>query len=148
MKQCSKCPKVLPESAFYKDRGDCKVCHGAATAKYRRDHPEKVKAYAEALRKLPEKVRSYRKTQVGKRKTHDIRSRYRLSLDQFELMLADQDGKCGICLDDVPVLNIDHCHVTGRVRGLLCMRCNLGLGQFRDSPELIQKALKYLALTS
>lgn len=41
-------------------------------------------------------------------------------------------------------LSVDHCHLTGEIRGLLCLRCNKGLGYFKDNPEFLSKAIKYL----
>lgn len=69
----------------------------------------------------------------------------------FEEMLATQKGKCAICEADNPgvshreTLFVDHCHKTGKVRGLLCHKCNSGLGSFRDSPHLLLHAADYLA---
>lgn len=61
----------------------------------------------------------------------------------YETMLAAQEGKCSIC-DEPEGLFIDHCHKSGRVRALLCIRCNHGLGQFKDRPEILRKAADYL----
>jgi Recombination endonuclease VII len=58
-------------------------------------------------------------------------------------MLAEQAGVCAICSLDLP-LSIDHDHVTGEVRGLLCSNCNLGIGNLRDDPEIIGSAIRYL----
>jgi hypothetical protein len=62
-------------------------------------------------------------------------------------MLEKGQGKCWICGGDEPVgraLAVDHDHRTGKVRGLLCTRCNSGLGFFRDDPTLLTAALKYM----
>ena len=58
-------------------------------------------------------------------------------------------GKCDICSTDIPgfgrkKLCIDHDHTTGAFRGMLCQKCNLGLGNFNDDPNLLKKAIKYL----
>ena len=63
-------------------------------------------------------------------------------------MLTEQDGACAICtlpFEAKPkAINVDHCHATGRVRGLLCSRCNLGIGMFRDSAQMLRRAAEYV----
>jgi hypothetical protein len=58
-------------------------------------------------------------------------------------MFKAQSGKCAICGKRKP-LGVDHCHVTGKIRKLICIKCNTGIGMFGDSPVLIKKALEYL----
>jgi hypothetical protein len=78
--------------------------------------------------------------------------RFNLNLDDYQEMFLSQDGKCAICHSpETMVLNgkvkrlaIDHCHITGMVRGLLCSRCNSGLGYFNDNWVLLDNALEYL----
>lgn len=76
---------------------------------------------------------------------------YGLDEAQYQAMLAEQDGKCAICGSQHGLasraypLYVDHCHSTGQVRGLLCQRCNAGLGMFRDQLELVNKAALYLS---
>lgn len=72
---------------------------------------------------------------------------YDLSIDQYEQMIDEQDNQCAIChvsFDEYQP-HVDHDHETGDVRALLCTKCNTGLGQFQDSPELLQNAIDYLA---
>ena len=64
-------------------------------------------------------------------------------------MLEQQGGVCAVCSNGQKAkgryrLHIDHDHDTGEIRGLLCGRCNAGLGFFSDNPELVEKALAYL----
>jgi hypothetical protein len=69
-------------------------------------------------------------------------------------MLDNQGNTCAICkrkewtratiTDNIMALSVDHCHVTGNVRGLLCRACNLALGQFEDNIKTLNKAIKYL----
>ena len=71
------------------------------------------------------------------------------TLEERIRLFALQAGKCGICEKDLvgPVdkqTNVDHDHATGKVRGLLCMNCNTGIGNLRDSVELLQRAISYL----
>lgn len=68
---------------------------------------------------------------------------YGLSRAQVEDRRAKQGGLCAICYER-PAQHVDHDHVTGQVRGLLCFNCNGGLGQFRDDIELLELAGNYL----
>jgi hypothetical protein len=61
----------------------------------------------------------------------------------YDAMLAEQDGVCAICKTGGHKLNIDHCHKTNLVRGLLCSACNLGLGNFGDDPGFLRMAADY-----
>lgn len=64
----------------------------------------------------------------------------------FEQMSEEQGGLCAICkkLLGIKGLNVDHCHLTHKVRGLLCTNCNLGIGCFGESIELLRAAIEYL----
>ncbi len=76
-----------------------------------------------------------------------IRRKYGLTREGFELLLREQRGRCGICRTTEPGLkgwSVDHDHVTDVVRGILCTRCNIGLGWFRDDPDLLIQAAAYL----
>ena len=68
-----------------------------------------------------------------------------MSLRDYDLMLARQRGVCAVC-GEQPArrLCVDHCHVTGKVRGLLCSPCNLAIGQLKDSPARLRKAAAYV----
>ena len=69
--------------------------------------------------------------------------RYFRHSDRFREMLDDQGGKCAICETQCATereLAVDHCHKTGKIRGLLCMRCNTALGAFKDDPLLLERA--------
>ena len=75
-----------------------------------------------------------------------MKSRYGINLETYNNMLVDQENKCPLCsrsFDEVKI-HIDHCHKTGKVRGLLCEMCNKGLGHFKDDPEIIRSAINYL----
>lgn len=70
--------------------------------------------------------------------------RNNLTLDEYHAMAEGQDFSCAICSDDRRSLRIDHCHETGKVRGLLCDSCNGGLGLFRDSIARLTGAQGYI----
>lgn len=96
--------------------------------KHRANNPEQYKAY-QAYARL---------------------SKYGLSKSDFEKMLSDQNGECAICqvsfCDSTHATRacIDHCHDTNRVRGLLCSRCNSGIGHLKDDLRLLRSAADYL----
>ena len=81
--------------------------------------------------------------------------RYGITYEQYEALLAAQDGRCVICGSPPDPqgakaqsrLHIDHDRKTGRVRGLLCGRCNPGIGYLRHDPALLRTAIEYLAET-
>lgn len=70
--------------------------------------------------------------------------KYGLTLSQWRKMLSKQGGVCAICGDGKANLVIDHCHTTGKVRGLLCSHCNTGLGCFKDRRSSLIYAVRYL----
>lgn len=91
----------------------------------------------------------YAKTGMSEAKRkHYMTYRYGVTEEQYLKMLNSQGGKCAICgtpPKDGKRFDIDHCHTTKTVRGLLCNNCNRGLGHFKDSKELLQNAIEYLA---
>ena len=74
---------------------------------------------------------------------------YGLWPDRFDSLYRTQEGKCAICHIHVSEdsINVDHDHLTGLVRGLLCWSCNVGLGHFKDDPTYLKKAASYLVLS-
>lgn len=82
-----------------------------------------------------------------KRREYHFKRKYGMSIADYEAMRELRSGRCDICLQQ-KTLNVDHCHATGRVRGLLCRECNTALGQFKDSPEALMRAAGYVAGTS
>jgi hypothetical protein len=75
---------------------------------------------------------------------HRLKAAYGISVEQYEAMRAEQEGRCAICREPIETLYVDHDHDTGQVRRLLCRRCNCGLGFFGDSPRLTWRATVYL----
>lgn len=69
---------------------------------------------------------------------------YGITVADYEQMRKQQGGRCAICLTLGDKLHVDHCHKSTKVRGLLCGRCNKGLGLFKDEPERLQRAMHYL----
>jgi hypothetical protein len=74
-----------------------------------------------------------------------IKGFYGLTLERHAAMLKEQEGLCAICRKETRRrLDIDHCHKTNKVRGLLCNSCNVGLGRFKDDPDMLRRAAEYL----
>jgi len=73
---------------------------------------------------------------------------YGLSLEEYNTLLENQNNQCCICgnvAKENKYLAVDHDHITGRVRGLLCETCNVGLGSLKDSVEILYAAIEYLS---
>jgi predicted transcriptional regulator len=89
---------------------------------------------------------------AGYQSEKQLLSKYGITGQQYRELLAAQGYGCAICSSTDGMLrlgrklrlNVDHCHVTGKVRGILCNSCNNGLGRFRDNPDLLLKAADYL----
>lgn len=116
----------------------------AATSRqwYLRRTPEQKAAQVESMR-----LRYARMTQEQKATNAEKRRRQEYDLEpvDYAAMLAAQTGRCAICTVPLQVPYVDHCHVTGRVRGLLCGRCNLGIGMLGDNLAGVQAAADYLS---
>ena len=111
-------------------------CRKEEQKRRRAQSPEKIRA---AAKKWREKNPDYAKW-------HSRKVKYGLTKAQIEAILETQRNCCGIC-GDILLLNnvhVDHDHSTGRVRGLLCLCCNSGMGQLRDSIQILEKAIAYL----
>lgn len=102
--------------------------------------------YARHKKKIREQRISYRQNNREKvRAVHVLRA-YGLSAEEHGALLSSQNGCCAICRSaprNKP-LYVDHDHRTGKARGLLCNRCNTGLGAFSDTADGLKKALSYL----
>lgn len=76
-------------------------------------------------------------------------NKYGLTLDAYNAILLTQNNACAICKidasSDIRALRVDHDHITKKVRGLLCHRCNTGIGLLRENPETLKAAIEYLA---
>ena len=102
--------------------------------------------YAREGDRLAEQAKAWRKANPAKRKDIALRSRFGITLADYEAIAKAQGGVCAVCCQPA-VLAVDHCHTTGKVRGLLCMPCNTAIGQFRDDPALLRAAAIYVEAT-
>lgn len=142
--------------------GVCKKCYHRARYIRTKLNPELWKKWSEKMRRrdkkkremYPEKVKARQKAYEKRLKDQDLykdtwlKAKYGISQIDYDNMFKAQEGSCVICKKaqtefDKP-FQVDHCHSTGRVRGLLCFRCNAGLGHFVDSVESLKSAISYL----
>ena len=153
-KICKKCGVPKPLDQFRVDRGfirgECKECAAKLLREYRTKDPELHNARARAWSKNnPEKRNATKRAWHKKNKVRLNRERrakmYGISVAQLDLMQAQQNNRCASCGDEfVTTPEIDHCHKSGAVRGLLCCNCNAGLGMFQDSLARVLLAARYL----
>lgn len=156
----SKSPQAAEWRRAYSRRPDVRERQRSLAAERRKD-PEyrrrlnernaKHKRTPHALAKSRERLRRYRKTESGRRSILNsvLKKHYGITLADFERLLSNQGGVCAICKKarvskTHPRLNVDHCHKTGRVRGLLCWMCNRGIGLLGDDRSIILAAAEYL----
>ena len=71
--------------------------------------------------------------------------KFGITVETLDELLAANDV-CKICNKELTIKHIDHCHKTGKIRGVLCNACNTGLGKFKDDVEMMRKAIRYLEL--
>lgn len=97
-------------------------------------------------------IKQYRARHPMKRRGYNLKRDYGITLEQYNTMLAAQNGACKICENTSPGtrsqsvnFSVDHCHKTKRIRGLLCTSCNRGIGHFKDDPALMRRAADYLS---
>lgn len=158
-KNCRICGQWKPLDEFHRardmrdgHRNECKPCfkelakarYDSATAvarakQWQIDNAERFRAYQAEYRARPERKRAMRDLYY--------RRAFGISADEFDAILAAQGGGCAIC-GVVPEreasFHLDHDHVTGEIRGILCIGCNQGLGQFRDDAGLLERAAVYV----
>lgn len=148
---CYKCGLFKPLNEFYRlssgrPSSRCKICNGKnSTERYRKD-PAKTLAYQSIWYREKMKDPEFRKRRASWKRV----GRYGLTEVQFEEMLESQENSCllcGILFDSgsrSSSLVVDHDHATGKMRGLICWSCNIGLGAFKDDIKILEKAIKYL----
>lgn len=117
-------------------------------AAYRASNKDKLNEAGKVWRsKNKDKVKEYQRTT-------NLKKNFGLSIADYEKMAAAQNNTCAICLTpetfvhkakgQVARLAVDHCHATGKIRKLLCAKCNKALGLFEDNPELMEHAANYI----
>lgn len=136
-KACNRCGRNKALDQFVRRSGTpsgytgrCKDCNNELSrTKYRTAH------------------KAWRRRNPDKTKAVKLKYRFGLSLEEYRRMLAAQKGLCKICGGHCRLgrsLAVDHCHTTGKIRGLLCTDCNIGISRLQDRPDLLRAAAAYL----
>jgi hypothetical protein len=134
-RRCSRCEERKPIGEFPPNSGHydglscyCRPC---------------VNSIGRAEGKKPH-IKTYRRKYMRK---YGLK-KYGLTIDEFEKTVVIQNGKCAICGDELRLgtggCSVDHRHSDGKIRGLLCRLCNVGIGHFRENTEIMASAMEYL----
>jgi hypothetical protein len=157
MKICKVCGVAKPLDDFYVNKGgrdgrrpECKACNLAVRrAKYAenpRPYIDRVLKWQRENRdRYLERLRDYNGTPAKKlsnRKSH-LKRKYGLTIEEYDALLATQGGGCAIC-GNPDADNVDHDHVTGKVRGILCFNCSVAIGHIADDLDRLLLAFAYL----
>lgn len=165
LKTCSKCRQTKPDIAFVRSKGrkdgrypHCKECVQKYAAGWRRRPAviKRNKAYQRLHGRRPKRVAQIRAWQTRLRESGiteqrrlGLKHKYGLTEDAYLAMWRGQDGRCATCT--IPFkshtksdVEVDHCHATKKVRGLLCDRCNRVLGFVSDNVDTLRRMIEYL----
>lgn len=131
MKYCCICKNTKLLTKFHKSKrssdglkAQCKDCRNLYSRNFTKENPHLIKQ-------------------------RELKIDFNITLNQYNQMLKDQNECCALCnrhqSNFKRSLAVDHCHKTGRIRGLLCIACNTALGRFKDDIDLVNRIIKYLA---
>lgn len=167
-KRCCTCRKRRPLEDFSKNRSEkdglsprCRECKRKQASESNARHREAIRRRErERRRNNPETIRESARRWYKNNKelanrinrNNNLKRLYGITSDEYEEILEAQGYVCAICKSpphregkpNKQRLHVDHDHVTGKIRGLLCYHCNTGVGQFRDLPVLLRAAAEYL----
>ncbi len=152
MKKCITCNEPKSLDCYYKHsgskdgrRGECRSCTLRKAAEKLKGASIEFKEYRQRWRK------EYNKSPARLQKLRDYNlAKYGMTAEDYESMLKEQEYKCKLCdSQHRPDVNrgglyVDHCHKTGKIRGLLCKLCNSLIGFSRDSEGILRSAIDYL----
>lgn len=149
MKTCKKCNVIKPLNQFYADAGlndglsnTCKDCKNTTTHAWREANREKYNADMRAYTKAADPYKRY---------LAEIKRRYGCTQEKYEGLLRKQNNMCGLDCGrrhnpeiKKGRLYVDHCHITGKIRSLLCHQCNCLLGYANDNSQTLLNAVDYV----
>lgn len=173
LKECKNCKENKPKSEYYKNKLSkdrlqyvCKSCWLNKCKKFRADNPDTIKntnrnQYLKKREERIEKANAYQKAHPEQRKRNranfikrnprrmrelDIKRKYGISLEFYDSMILKQNNKCLICKTSLESIKkcIDHDHLTLRIRGILCSRCNTSLGLLKENITTLKNMIKYI----
>lgn len=175
MKSCHLCKKTKDESNFNIDMAKsdmlssrCKPCHKKYAKDWKIKNKERVQKTGANYYKINrERIRKNAKNHYEKHKDsislknkerynkdyrsfkhQDLKKLYKMTIDQYEQLLEQQNHSCAICKTHkdnfTRDLSVDHCHITNKIRGLLCTNCNRAVGNVKDSVKIAKNLIKYL----
>jgi hypothetical protein len=160
-KRCKRCGELKSTDDFYANpkgagglRPECKTCTRAYRSAWYAENASaevaRVKAWQQAnVERVNAGQRKRRQDPARKLKERDayLRRKYGIGLEEYDAKLAEQDGCCAICRreprSDIS-LHVDHDHVTGKIRGLLCFRCNVAIGLISEDHDSLRAIADYL----
>ncbi len=144
-KKCACCGEVKPVSEFSANgkryQSHCRECGN-----------KRMRTIRAAQKESGESVLIDRADYFKRRKWVKLKAVYGIKREDYEKMVAAQNNACAICLkpetemlrNSIVGLSVDHDHTTGKVRGLLCKSCNVGIGNLKESVEILRSAIIYL----
>lgn len=157
IKFCPKCRIEKNTADFPKNRTRpdglhcyCKICNNEGSQKYRKETKYHLNYYSNNKKYFQEKNKEYKSLKkdhiYNQRKNYGLIKNYGISFDEKIKMCDSQDYKCKIC--EVALkenkLVVDHDHKTNKIRGLLCGKCNAGIGFLKENKEILLRAIAYL----
>lgn len=153
-KRCTKCKETKPFAAFAKHKGcahglrpTCRYCNSVAASVERERHREIINARHNKAHRAFRARKAIQDPHYGRR--YNLMKKHGLTLATWDEIFESQGRACAICRAPKPgpktkIWHTDHDHVTGRVRGILCLHCNRLLGAARDSADTLLSAIRYL----
>lgn len=120
---------------------------------WRVDNPDKIKEqkrrhYEKHKDKIDQKAKDWYENNKERYVNNALLRKYGVTLEQYNLLRAQQDFRCAVCnmheTDVGKKMFVDHDHSTGKIRKLLCTRCNVGIGMLQDNPDIMECAAKYI----
>ena len=172
VKRCTICKTTKSLTEFHRQARNkdglqyvCKVCRSLEAQQRYQTNPEKILARNRVWRERnPERLRELindwrqrnRKLALSYQRKSRLKHEFGMTPEDYDRMFANQHGCCLICHQPetrtvqgkISRLAIDHDHNTDQVRGLLCYQCNNGLGRFKDNPDRLRAAARYLEESS